>query len=174
MDAPFIEINRNEALTLASSGGRLLVVGIPGSGKTHFLNSLSNKGSSEIIDADAFGYLNGHGDNLVFSYNIEEITSRLSGISSFVFACPPDCALQLRSSLFTDVLFIDNDPDCCYQNRINRRVVNKEPAFPVKLQSVRNERNFAISMFRRKFAAFHIYTLCQRVVGNTGRAELTL
>lgn len=174
MDTPFIEINRNEALTLASSGGKWLVVGIPGSGKTHFLSSLSNKGCSEIIDADVFGHLEGHGNDLVFSYNIEEITSHLSGVSSFVFACPPDCAVRLRSSLFTDVLFIDNDPNCCYKNRINRRVVNKEPAFPVKLQSVRDERNFAISMFRRKFAAFRIYTLRQRVVGNTGRAELTL
>lgn len=181
MDAPFVEISRNEALSLASGkdkgraeiqSHRWLVVGIPGSGKTHFLCSLTNKDVIQVIDADEFGHLKGRGANLEFVYDIERISTRLSKIQSFVFACPPDCAQRLLTSLFTDVLFIDNHPKSCYANRLNRQAVNGEPAFPCDLQSVLNERNFAISLLRSKYAAFRIYTIRQRVVGETGRAEL--
>lgn len=180
MSAPFVKIKSSDAVRLIAAGGpgslssldkRWLIIGIPGAGKTEFLNKLSLAGVKNVIDADKFGELVRDGKDVAFIYDSRRITSELSKLKGFVFAAPAYCIADLPTNLFNNVLFLDNDPKACYLNRIRRREVNHEPGFPLELSGVFNERENLIRLLRSKFAAFEIYSVSQNVTGKTGRSE---
>ena len=180
MHAPFITIKQQDAVRLIVAGEpgslssldrRWLIVGIPGAGKTEFLNRLHSSGVKNVIDADKFGKLVRRDGNIFFTYNKDTITRELSKLRGFAFAAPGYCVEELPTRLFNNVLFLDNDPKACYLNRVRRKSVNHEPGFPLELDNVFKEREALIQLLRNKFAAFKIYTVSQQVTGKTGRSE---
>lgn len=180
MNEPFLAIKQHDAIRLIAAGApgslssldrRWLIVGIPGAGKTEFLNRLYFSGVKNVIDADKFGKLIHHGDDISFIYDKDAITRDLSRLNGFAFAAPGYCVEELPTRLFNNVLFLDNDPKACYLNRLRRKTINHEPGFPLQLENVVKERDSLIRLLRSKFAAFKIYTVSQQVTGKTGRSE---
>lgn len=180
MSKQFITIKQQDAIRLIAAGEpgslssldrRWLIVGIPGAGKTEFLNRLYFSGVKHVIDADKFGKLIRRDGSIAFIYDSDAIARELSKRKGFAFAAPGYCVEELPTRLFNNVLFLDNDPKACYLNRVRRKHVNHEPGFPLQLENVIKERESLIQLLRSKFAAFEIYTVSQQVTGETGRSE---
>lgn len=176
----FVKIKSDDAVRLIAAGepGSLssldrkwLIIGIPGAGKTEFLNRLYLAGVRNTIDADKFGKLIHRDGRISFIYDKDEIISTLCRMKGYAFAAPAYCVEELPTRLFNNVLFLDNDPKSCYMNRVRRKQVNHEPGFPLDLDGVIQEREALVRLLKGKFAAFKIYTVSQRVMGKTGRSE---